>query len=97
VDLKGAEPAETSLGAAVGEVGRELVRAREKKNYPAMLELLLTLRTPIDRFFDDVMVMSENPKERERRLALLAGARELFHDLFDPARIVIEGEAARVK
>ena len=97
LDLKGAAPAEVGLEAAVGEVGRELARAREKKNYPAMLELLLKLRAPIDQFFDDVMVMSENREERERRLALLAGARELFHHFFDPARIVIEGETARVK
>jgi len=68
--------------------------AREAKDYPGMLKLLLSLRGPIDTFFDDVMVMSEDPAERDRRLALLAGARGLFHDLFDPARIVIEGEGA---
>ena len=97
LDLKGAVPAEASLHSAVGDVGRELARAREKKNYPAMLEQLLKLRPPIDRFFDDVMVMAEDVSERQRRLALLAAARGLFHHFFDPARIVIEGETAKVK
>ena len=60
-----------------------------------MLEHLLELREPIDTFFDDVLVMAENAGERDRRLALLAEARELFHHFFDPARIVIEGEAGQ--
>ena len=95
--LRGAHPTEERLFTAILETERDLVRARETKDYPAMLAVLLKLRAPIDQFFDDVMVMSENPEERKRRLALLAGARELFHHLFDPARIVIEGETARVK
>src|SRR6185503_19276372 len=90
--FKGAHPAEGRLFAAILDVERQLVGARGKKDYPAMLTILLKLREPIDQFFDDVMVMSEDVSERQRRLALLAGARELFQHLFDPSRIVIEGE-----
>jgi len=95
--LKGAAPAEERLFTSILETERDLARARETKDYPAMLTTLLQLRAPIDQFFDDVMVMSEDPSERRRRLALLAAARALFQDLFDPARIVIEGETAKVK
>jgi glycyl-tRNA synthetase beta chain len=97
IDWSRATPAEAALWMAIGEVGRGLHQAREQKDYRAMLDALLTLRAPIDRFFDDVLVMSEDRGERERRLGLLAAARGLFHHFFDPARIVIEGETADAK
>jgi glycyl-tRNA synthetase beta chain len=94
---EGAHPTERKLREAVERVASSLREARARKDYPAMLAVLLKLRDPIDRFFDDVLVMSEKKEERERRLALLSAARGLFHHLFDPARIVIEGETAKVK
>ena len=94
VDWTTAHETERRLHEAVVRAGGELDAARGKKDYPAMLGHLLELRGPIDAFFDDVLVMSEDPAERDRRLALLAEARELFADVFDPARIVIEGEGA---
>lgn len=92
VDWKAADPAEAALHRAVARIGKALPEAREGKDYAAMLGLLLELREPIDVFFDKVLVMSEDPAERARRLALLAEARGLFAHFFDPARIVIEGE-----
>ena len=97
VEWKGAHATEETLRKATMEISRKLVERRKTKDYAGMLELLLQLRDPIDKFFDDVLVMSEDRAERERRLALLAAARELFRDFFDPARIVIEGEPARAK
>jgi glycyl-tRNA synthetase beta chain len=96
-DWTGAHASETALRTATTEAERKLVELRKQKDYAAMLAVLLKLRDPIDRFFDDVLVMSEKKEERERRLALLSTARGLFHHLFDPARIVIEGETAKVK
>ena len=95
LDWSGTEKTEKALHKAVLEAEQALAAARKKKDYPAMLEHLLELREPIDRFFDDVLVMTDNAAEKNRRLALLAEARELFHHFFDPARIVIEGEAAQ--
>jgi glycyl-tRNA synthetase beta chain len=92
VDWSRTEKAERELHRSVREVEGALGKARGKKDYPAMLEHLLALRGPIDIFFDEVLVMSENREERDRRLALLAEARGLFRHFFDPARIVIEGE-----
>jgi glycyl-tRNA synthetase beta chain len=91
---EGAHPTERLLHETTVRLETGLVRARRGKDYPAMLRNLLELREPIDRFFDDVLVMSEDPAERERRLALLAEARGLFGHFFDPARIVIEGETS---
>jgi len=47
-------------------------------NYPQALAELAKLREPVDRFFDEVMVMDEDPALRQNRLALLAKLRELF-------------------
>ncbi len=94
VDWTAAHETERRLHEAVARAAEALDEARERKDYPGMLGHLLELRGPIDAFFDDVLVMSEDPAERDRRLALLAEARELFGDFFDPARIVIEGEGA---
>jgi glycyl-tRNA synthetase beta chain len=87
-----AMPAEQALWRGVVESREALAALRREKNYPEMLRRLLALRQPIDRFFEDVLVMAPDPDERNRRLALLAAARALFHRFFDPARIVIEGE-----
>ena len=92
---KESHPSEQALHAAVTEVRGLSGAARERKDYPQVLELLLRLRAPIDQFFLDVLVMSENAEERNRRLALLAEARGLFHHFFDPSRIVIEGETVK--
>lgn len=55
------------------------------------LELLLTLRQPIDRLFDDVLVMHEDPVLRANRLRLLLYVRSLFRKVADLSKIVIEG------
>jgi glycyl-tRNA synthetase beta chain len=92
IDWSTAEPADRTLREASRSVGKALDGLRQTKDYRAMLRELLTLREPIDVFFDEVLVMSPDAAVRDRRLSLLAGARELFADCFDPARIVIEGE-----
>ncbi len=51
------------------------------------LAVLARLREPVDRFFDDVMVMAEDPTVRGNRLALLARLRALFLNLADVSRL----------
>ena len=48
-------------------------------NYEAALRALADLRGPIDRFFDDVLVMDEDTSVRENRLKLL----NVFTSVFD--------------
>ncbi|SHL39181.1 glycyl-tRNA synthetase beta chain [Desulfatibacillum alkenivorans DSM 16219] len=52
----------------------------------ALLEVA-KLRPAVDAFFDDVMVMAEDMKVRENRLALLAGIAGLFGRFADFSRI----------
>ncbi|MDX8406503.1 MAG: glycine--tRNA ligase subunit beta [Mariprofundus sp.] len=51
------------------------------------LSVLARLRQPVDQFFDDVMVMAEDPEVRGNRLALLARLRALFLNLADVSRL----------
>jgi glycyl-tRNA synthetase beta chain len=48
-----------------------------------MLRALAPLKEPVDRFFDDVMVMVEDARLRANRLALLAQLRALMNRVAD--------------
>ncbi|MFA7404429.1 MAG: glycine--tRNA ligase subunit beta [Pelobacteraceae bacterium] len=48
---------------------------------------IATLRGPVDRFFDNVMVMAEDPRVRTNRLALLTTIARLFGKIADFSRI----------
>jgi len=56
--------------------------------YREALQELSTLRVPVDRFFDEVMVMAEDQKLRENRLALLKRLQILFSRVADLSQIV---------
>lgn len=47
-------------------------------DYESVLSTLASLRSYIDAFFDNVMVMADDEKVRENRLALLLSLRKLF-------------------
>jgi len=73
-----------------------LVNSREKvgpmlehRRYAEILNELAGLREPVDRFFDDVMVMAEDDAVRNNRLALLSDIRALFLDVADISRLSI--------
>jgi len=53
--------------------------------YVDVLSKLADLRQPVDDFFDQVMVMSEDKAQRENRLLLLAKLRALFLQVADVA------------
>ncbi|MGB5638413.1 MAG: glycine--tRNA ligase subunit beta [Sedimenticolaceae bacterium] len=52
-------------------------------NYGATLQALSGLRSPVDRFFDDVMVMADDPAVRTNRLALLSSLARQFLQVAD--------------
>ncbi len=55
--------------------------------YESRLRALASLRAPVDRFFADVLVMAEDPKLRENRLALLARTLSLFYRIADISKL----------
>lgn len=58
-----------------------------ERDYLACLGHLGTLSGPIDRFFDAVMVMDENERTRNNRLALLTDVKDLFFSVADFSKI----------
>ena len=48
------------------------------RDYVGVLRRLAALRAPVDAFFDDVMVMADDPAVRDNRLALLARLADRF-------------------
>lgn len=55
----------------------------EKRNYEKALTELSTLKEPIDQFFDSVMIMVDDEKKKQNRLALLSSIRALFTKVAD--------------
>jgi len=49
-----------------------------KGDFKGLLQQLAALRGPIDRFFDQVMIMDQDPVVRGNRLALLNQAVRLY-------------------
>jgi glycyl-tRNA synthetase beta chain len=63
--------AERQLWKAFQELRAEAQARFASGEYLAFLQGLSALKGPIDKFFDDVMVMAEDPAVRANRLALL--------------------------
>jgi glycyl-tRNA synthetase beta chain len=88
------EPAEKALLQKGKQIGSKIQTMVAQKAYPDVLKLLLEMRPVIDKLFDDVLVMCEDKKLRENRLALVSYINELFLRFADFSQIVIEGEKA---
>ncbi len=70
--------AEKSLGIALANIRDELEPLFTEGNYSAVLSKLSTLKDDVDAFFDQVMVMCDDEKVRNNRIALLSQLRNLF-------------------
>ncbi len=81
------ENAETRLAEQISEVSRQLDPLRAAADYSALLQVLSSLRPAVDGFFDQVMVMDEDPRLRANRLALLSRLRGLVADVADLAQL----------
>jgi len=72
------EEAEVALGREIEALGPRVASLLADRAYEEVLRELSRLREPVDRFFDEVMVMSDDPVQRGNRLALLASLGRLF-------------------
>ena len=88
------EAAEKDLLAEVERVEREAKDLRATRNYAATLQAVASLKPAVDRFFDDVLVMAEEPALRENRLALMKRVGSLFADVADFRKIQAEPSPA---
>ena len=77
------EPAEKALAEAVLALRTEVQPLIAQGDYTAVLDKLANLRTPVDSFFDNVMVNAEDPALRQNRLAILNTLQDLFLQVAD--------------
>ncbi|ABA56899.1 glycyl-tRNA synthetase beta chain [Nitrosococcus oceani ATCC 19707] len=81
------DPAEQTLATQMYSLEREMMPLLERQDHRATLTALAGLRGAVDQFFDEVMVMVEDPKLRANRLALLARLQTLFLQVADISRL----------
>ena len=77
------EPAEKALAEAVLALRTEVQPLIAQSDYTAVLDKLANLRTPVDNFFDNVMVNAEDLALRQNRLAILNTLQGLFLQVAD--------------
>jgi glycyl-tRNA synthetase beta chain len=81
------EAAEAALADRLVKLSSQAIPLMEAGSYDEALALLAALREPVDRFFDEVMVMTENETLRGNRLALLNELSSLFSRVADFSRL----------
>ncbi len=81
------EPAEAALDAALRSVGPRAEAALASGDYAGSLRALAALRTPVDAFFDSVMVNADDAALRANRLALLGRLHAAMNRVADLSRM----------
>lgn len=81
------EEAERNLFQKQVAIREQMQPMLAQKSYFEALEIFLELKEPVDTFFDQVMVMSDDPAQRQNRLNLLTGLSELVVDIADISRM----------
>lgn len=78
---------EQELWEAFRSSRTEVDDAVASRNWDEACVALIRLKSPVDAFFDEVMVMAEDEAVRQNRLALLAALRDLFFEVADVSKI----------
>ena len=86
------DAAEKELYACVTEAEPRFQESIQERDYAKLLTQLATLQPAIDTFFDDVLVMAEEPALRTNRLALLNRIGRNIYAVADLTKLVIAGE-----
>ena len=86
------DAAEKELYACVTETEARFQENIQERDYAKLLTQLATLQPAIDTFFDDVLVMAEEPALRTNRLALLNQIGRNIYAVADLTKLVIAGD-----
>ncbi len=81
------EEAERNLHAAIGRVRPEADAAFEKGDFTGTLKVLAKLRDDVDAFFNGVMVMADDVRLRDNRLALLSSLHGMMNRVADISKL----------
>lgn len=77
------EDAEIALAGQLDRLAQTVAPMFRQRDYAKGLEALAGMRSVVDRFFDDVLVMADDEAVRHNRLALLRELRKLFLHVAD--------------
>lgn len=80
-------PAENALFDKFNAIQEEVKQLLADRRIDQAFTAVSTLRRPVDQFFDDVLVMTDDSALRQNRLALLSRISQLFALLADFSRI----------
>ena len=81
------EPAERALFDALQGLKPEVESRFKSHDYTGALQVLARLKKPVDTFFDKVMVMTDDARVRDNRLALLGDLKALMNRVADISKL----------
>lgn len=85
--------AEKDLHRVTGQLLPQVRALVRDEDYTQALRLLAGVRKEVDTFFDEVMVMTDEPLTRNNRLALLAQLEALMNQVADISSLGVSGES----
>jgi glycyl-tRNA synthetase beta chain len=77
------EPAEVALAAEIDHRWPKIADAKSREQFGDAMKIIVGLRDPVDKFFTDVLVMTDDAQLRRDRLALLTMLRETITQIAD--------------
>jgi len=89
------EPAEKELFAAFRELAADVEEAAAARRYEDALRRIAELAEVLDRFFEDVLVMAEDPAVKTNRLALLRAIGGTLSRVAGLTEVVVDKEEHR--
>ena len=81
------EVQERALFDALRAASRDATPRFEQGDFTGYLQTFAALKSPVDAFFDSVMVMVEDPALRRNRLALLEDLRREMNRVADISKL----------
>lgn len=78
---------EKILYSLINELSQKIKKSVEADDYAAILQTLASLAQPLENFFTETMVMTDDEVLRNNRLALLAETAALFHTVADISQL----------
>ena len=81
------DAAERSLFDALKKASDQATPLFKAGDYTGYLLAFAVLKTPVDAFFENVMVMAEDPLVRQNRLALLRDLRDEMNQVADLSKL----------
>ncbi|HVZ24296.1 MAG TPA: DALR anticodon-binding domain-containing protein, partial [Vicinamibacterales bacterium] len=86
------EPAEQALASELDARAGVIRAAADRGDYREAFTAIAALQPAVAKFFDDVLVMAEEPALRDARLGLVASLRDLILGIADISEIVTDSQ-----